>query len=106
MGKIESLKLTNVSSLDHTEIVPSITDATYTFLGIFPDNSSDISFLGRRTPASDHSREFGSNLDASVREQGKTKLDGWVSIATPRYGSNPDLEGFSVDDKTTIQFLL
>ena len=103
---MENLKLTNVSSLNHTDIVPSITDATHAFLGMFPDKASDISFLGRRTPARDHSREFGSNLDELVREQVQTKLDGWMSIATPRYGSNPDLERLSIDDKTTIQFRL
>ena len=41
------IELTNVSSLDHADIVSAIADATYTLLGVFPDKTGDVRLLGR-----------------------------------------------------------
>ena len=67
-GTREGLKLTNVGGLDHTNVVPSIPNTTYAFLGMFSDKASDVSLLGRRTPARNHGGEFGSDLYELVRE--------------------------------------
>ena len=64
----EDIELTNVGSLDHTNVVSPIPDAAHTFLRMFPDESGDISLLGRRTPARDHCGELGSDLDELVLE--------------------------------------
>ena len=60
--------LTNVGSLDHANVVPSVSDTTHTFLGMLPDEASDISLLGRRTSACDYGGELGSNLYELIRE--------------------------------------
>jgi len=64
----ENTKFTDVSSLNHANIVSAVTDATNTFLGIFPNKTSDVSLLGRRTPARNHSGELSSDLDELVLE--------------------------------------
>jgi len=102
--KGEDIKLTNVGSLDHTNVVSPIPNAAHTFLGMFPDESSDISLLGRRTPARDHCGELGSDLDELILEQVQTELDEPISVASPGCESDPDLKRLSIDDKTTIQF--
>ena len=61
-------KHTNVGSLDHADIISSISNTTYSFPGMFPYKACNISFLGRRTPASHYCREFSSNLYEFVRE--------------------------------------
>lgn len=104
--KGKDIKLTNISSLDHTNVISPITDTTYTFLGMFPDKSSNISFLGRRTPARDHCRELCSDLDKLVRKQIQTELDGPISVTSSGYKSNPDLKRLSINDKTAIQLRL
>ena len=71
---------TNIGSLDHTDVVSSITNTTYALLGMFPDKTSDISLLGRRTPACNHGREFGGDLDELVSEQVQTELDEPISL--------------------------
>jgi len=70
---------------------------------MFPDEASDISLLGWRTPARDHRGELGSDLDELVPEQVQTDLDGPISVTSPGYESDPDLKRLSVNDKTTIQ---
>ena len=67
-GKRENLELTNVGSLDHTNVVSSISNTTHTFLGMLADEASDISLLGGRTPARDYGGELGGNLYELVRE--------------------------------------
>jgi len=64
----EEIELTNVSSLDHTDVVSAIADTAYTLLGVFPDKTGDVGLLGRRTPAGNHRGELGRDLDKLVRE--------------------------------------
>jgi len=76
----EVIRLTNVSSLDHTYVVSSVPNTAYALLGMFSDKTSDISLLGRRTPARNHSGELGSDLDEFVRKQVQTELDSLISF--------------------------
>lgn len=99
----ENTKLTDVGSLDHANVVSSIPNTAYTFLGMLPDEPGDISLLGRRTSARDHCGELGSDLDKLVLEQVQTELDGPISVASPGYKSDPDLKRLSINDKTAIQ---
>lgn len=64
----EDTQLTNVGSLDHTNVVPSVPDTTYTLHGMSPDEPSDVGLLGWRTPARDHGGEACGDLDELVRE--------------------------------------
>ena len=106
-GRMEgNTKLTDVGSLNHTNIVSTITDAAYTFHGMLPNKTSDVSLLSRRAPARNHSGELGSDFDELVLEQVQTKLNRHVSPESPECGWNPDLERFPIDDKTAIQFRL
>jgi len=100
----EVIELTNVGSLDHTNVVSPIPNTAYTFLGMTPDEAGDISLLGRGTSARDHCGELGSDLDELVLEQVQTELDGPISVASPGYESDPDLKRLSINDKTAIQF--
>lgn len=74
-GEREGLKLTNVSSLDHTDVIPPIPNTTYTLLGMFSNKASDVSLLRRGTPACDYGRELGSNLNELVGKQVQTELE-------------------------------
>ena len=71
---------TNIGSLDHTDVVSSITNTAYTLLGMFPDKTSDISLLGRRTPACNHGRKFGGDLDELVSKQVQAELGESISL--------------------------
>jgi len=99
----EDIELTNVGSLNHTDVVSPIPNTAHTFLSMRPDEASDISLLGWRTPARDHCGEFGSDLDELDLEQVQTELDGPISVASPGYESDPDLKRLSINDKATIQ---
>jgi len=105
-NKGKDVELTNVSSLDHADVISSIPDAAYSLLGMFSNKTSDVSLLGRRTPTGDHRRELGSDLDEFVREQVQTELSGPLSLALSETGGDTHLKRFSVDDKTAIQFRL
>jgi len=102
----KDVQLTNVGSLDHTNVVSSIPDTAYALLGMFSDKTGDVGLLGRRTPTGDHRRELGSDLDKLVREQVKTELNGPINLTLSKTSGDTHLEGFSVDDKTAIQFRL
>ena len=67
-SKGENFKLTNVGSLDHTNVVSSISNTAHAFLGMLPDEASDISLLGGRTPARNYGGKLGGNLYELVRE--------------------------------------
>lgn len=66
---------TDVCRLYHRDVIPTITDAANPFLGMFPDQSSHVSFLGRRASTSDNRRELGRQLDELVTEVIDAQLD-------------------------------
>ena len=76
------LKHTNVSSLDHADIISPIPDTTYTLPGMLSNKASDVSLLRRRAPARYDSGELGSNLYELVREQVQTELEERMSFST------------------------
>ena len=83
--KGEDIELTNVGSLDHTNVVSPIPNTTHAFLGMFPDEPSDISLLRRRTPACDHCGELCGDFDELILEQIQTELDGPISVTSSGY---------------------
>jgi len=102
----EDVELTNVGGLDHTDVISAIADTAYTLLGVFPNKTGNVGLLGRRTPAGDYRREFGSDLDELVREQVQTELNGLISPSSSKAGGDAHLKRFPIDDETAIQFRL
>ena len=66
---------TNVCSLDHANIIATISDATYPLPSVFANETSDISLLCWRTAACDDSRELRCNFDELVLEEVQTELE-------------------------------
>ncbi len=65
---------TNIGSLDHAHVVPTISNTADALLGEVPNKPRDVCLLSRRAPASDDSGELGRDLDKLVLEQCEAEL--------------------------------
>ena len=65
---------TDISSLDHAYVVPTITDTAHALFSIAPDESSDICFLRRRASTRNYGRKFGCDLYELVLKQAEAEL--------------------------------
>jgi hypothetical protein len=54
LGHGKDLVRTNIGSLNHANIIASITDTAYPFSCMFPDETCDIGLLGWGTATSDN----------------------------------------------------
>ena len=98
------LELTNICSLYHTDIVPSVSNTKHPLLRVLSDEAGNISLLGRRTPANDDDRGFGGNLDQLVREQVQAMPEiNWPHAI--RNDSYPNPERLSVASRFRLQKL-
>lgn len=61
-------RLTNVSSLDHRDVVATVADAAHALLRMCANESSDVGLLRRRAPTSDDGRELRRQLDEVIAE--------------------------------------
>jgi hypothetical protein len=60
--------LTDVSGLNHADIVSTVPNAANTFLSVLSDESSHVRFLGWRTTTSNYCRQFRGNFYKLVSE--------------------------------------
>ena len=58
----KDVKLTNIGSPDHTDVISPNPNTTYTLLGRFSGETNDICHLGRSTLVCDYG-ELGSDFD-------------------------------------------
>lgn len=65
-------KLTDISSLNHTDIIAAIAYTANAFLCKCTNKTCNICLLGWGTSTGDDSRKFGCNLDEFVLEQVQT----------------------------------
>ena len=70
---------TDVRSLDHADIVPSVPDTADSLLSVVTDKTGDIGFLRWRASASYDGRELRRDLDELVAEHVETELTSRVS---------------------------
>jgi hypothetical protein len=66
---------TDISSLNHRNIISSISNAANPLLRLLADQTSDIGFLSGRAPAGDDGSELGRELDELVAEMVDAELE-------------------------------
>ena len=64
----------NVRSLNHANIVATVTNTAYPLLSEFADEPRNVSFLRRRASTSDDSRKLRGDLNELVLEQVEAEL--------------------------------
>lgn len=69
------LPLTDVSRLDHADVVATVADTAHALFGVSSDETRDVGLLGRRASASDDTREPGREVDELGLGQIDTKLE-------------------------------
>lgn len=62
------MKRTNVGSLDHRHVVPSVPDAAHSLLRMLPDQSRHVGLLRRGTSTRNDGRKLGRKFDKVVPE--------------------------------------
>ena len=99
--------LTNICSLYHAHVVPTIANATHSFLGVVTNEARNICFLRRRTAAGDNSGQLCRYFNELVLVQVQTELSGRSSDESNEHKKGPTyLQGFTIDDKTTVKLRL
>jgi hypothetical protein len=71
---LTSYTRTDIGSLDHAHVIPTISNAADTLLSVAPDKPGDVCFLRRGAPAGDDGGELGCDLYKLVLEQVKAEL--------------------------------